>query len=104
MPCDTISRMFVDVGKMDPATVMRALQAEGMNPTLSEDGRHVYWPNHEYDADEGTVRASGRYINEQKEISKIKTSYSSQVVRDQAKKFGWTLKATGKNKFTVIKR
>lgn len=105
VPCDTITKMLVEVGKMDPEAVIRALAAEGITAKLN--GGKVYWTfegrGHSYDPVAGKVEASGRYI-EADEVTNLKQVYGKQIVRDQAKKFGWQLTPLGNNKFKVVKR
>lgn len=114
MPCDSITRMMVDVGKMDVSRVHRALlsDADVSGVALSPCGKFITFRQnglgHRYNSQTGIVEAWGRSddSDEQKiaTTATFKQGYSRETVKEQAKRFGWNLKQTGKNKFVVTKR
>jgi len=109
MPCDSISTVDIDAGKMDAQHVKRALEAMGLHP------RH-HRPNI-YDHDQGNynhatgqaqwyVSRYGRQQAAEDRTAELKRAYAAEVVKSQAARFGWTLRqsATDKYAFTVAKR
>lgn len=102
MPCDTISQVGVAFGpNTDKKLIHAALQDMGLSPV--ETGSYINFNTGSYNTktNEFTFRgASG-----QRHADEIKQAYSAAVVRSQAQRFGWTLKA-GKEKYqyTVSKR
>jgi hypothetical protein len=92
---------------MSPEKIMAALAAEGVTARLSPNKRIVYWDRHQYDADTGKVTAvTSRYAEADGSeiVGQLKQRYSKQIVREQARRFGWQLRETGPNKFVVVKR
>lgn len=107
MPCDAIRLVNLDAGKMPPEILLRGLIADGHAATLN--GRLVSWTQNgiamSYDATTGKLEVQKRSWDKVSDeiVSGVKQSFSRQLVRDQAKRFGWTLKQEG-NKFVVSKR
>lgn len=89
MPCNTQRRIEIDIGKMDPGLVDQAIQEAGLAGLVT------------YREGVLTMRASS---NREKIISQVKESYAAQVVKSQAKKFGWAIKETGRFQYEVTKR
>ena len=111
MPCDSISTVDVDAGKMEAQHVKRALEAMGLHPThtranIYDHDRGEY--NHR--TGEAVWRTSAMSDRIKKTAdqwtAELKQAYSAEIVKSQAARFGWTLKAnpTNKYQFTVTKR
>jgi len=100
MPCDTLRTTTVDLGKVDPTILTDALNRMGLNAQLSPNG-YIRFDGGSYHRITGELTLSGS--NTAARTSEIKQGYSAQVVRSQAKRFGWQVKETGKNQFQVIK-
>jgi hypothetical protein len=87
MPCDTIRTVKVDIGKMDPGLAAAALTALG-------------W--------DGFARYSNAQLILKRDVAnaeeQFKQAYSAEVVKSQAKKYGWQLKQTAPFKFEVVKK
>lgn len=115
MPCDSIQRSSVNLElRADNKTFLKA--------ALEDLKFYVqYQPGHQGEAEfitgfsaqgvtgrfqaNGTLRIEGRTDNVSAfNINQIKRAYSVQVVKAQAKKFGWSLKKTAEMKFAVQKR
>jgi len=83
---------------MDPGLLMAALTALNLYPR--QTGQMIYFGQGEsYDTRTGQAQlAQGRDANE------IKRTYSNEIVKSQARKFGWTLKQTAPFKYEIVKR
>jgi hypothetical protein len=81
--------MQVDIGELDPPLAALAIDALGM-------GGFVQYVNGEL-----VISGSGNVdtIREQ-----VRQAYSAEVVKSQARKYGWTLKQTAPFKYQVIRR
>lgn len=101
MPCDSISTISIDLGKVDPGLIQLALREMGLS-NITQTGTRVYFGRGEYiDTATGQSQlAAGR------EVAEIKRAYSAQVVQATAKRFGWQIKqnAQDKYKYQIIKR
>ena len=85
MPCDLITTVGIEVGKMPPDLLHRALVADGISATIS--GQIVRWQGHAYDATTGTLTVRGsNTVDKDSEIATVKQSYSRQIIREQARK------------------
>ena len=111
MPCDTISTIYLDAGKMDAKHVKIALEAMGLHP------RHTRANIYDHDAGEynhvagiATWRSSRMMgdCSADEMTAKLRREYSNQILKSQAARFGWNLKATkgttGNLKYTIAKR
>lgn len=89
MPCDTIQTMKVDIGKLDPQLAAAAIQNLGLSGSVQYvNGKlEIYGP------------ANRDTITEQ-----VRQAYSAEVVKSQARKYGWAIKETGNGKFKVIRK
>lgn len=106
MPCDTVTTATIDAGKMPVDTLRRGLEADGHTVSLA-NGKLVWYDRQtrqgmEYNPATGQVTVSGRTIAETKAVAAVKQSFSRQLVRDQAKRYGWQLEQQG-NTFKVRK-
>lgn len=107
MPCDTISTMGIDLGKVDPELLFKALQALNLSPVKYEQMGRITWDNGYYDLQtkQATIRTSAMQGEGSVEsvTASIKRAYSAEVVKATAKKYGWQLKQTAEFKYQVIK-
>jgi len=104
MPCWTIKKTTVDVGKMEIKTLAAGLKAAGfdvnddMNRLLfSRSGSTWY---HTYK--DGVLTLQGQ--NVEGITAEVKRAYSAQVVRQTAERFGWKLSSKTQTQFTVQRR
>jgi len=98
MPCNTTQVSTVEIGKLNPELLVAALAAMKLAPRQS--GAVIYFGNREsYNTETGKMQmAWNRSANE------IKRAYSAEVVKSQAKKFGWQLTETGPYQYQVTRR
>ena len=98
MPCDQIRVSTVNIGKLNPEPLIAALTTLGLTPIHS--GNMIRFGRGEsYDIATGTMKIGVRYST-----NEIKQAYSAEVVKSQAKKFGWKLTEDGPNQYTAIRR
>ena len=91
MPCDTISETEVEFSQhTDSALLKKAMGSLGF--TVLERSGSLSFVNHKT-LETGTF-LNGRFAFNQRstESNAIKRAYSEQVVKSQAKRFGWQLK------------
>jgi hypothetical protein len=81
--------MEVAIDKMDPGLAALALDALGLSGS-------VQYVN-------GTLVISGGQ-NQDWIVGQVRQAYSAEVVKSQARKYGWTLKQTAPFKYQVIRR
>jgi len=97
MPCHTRQYASVDLGKLDPDLLMKALTEMGLKPVRNGDiigfGLKEY-----YNISTGKLMLGLRYS-----VNEIKRAYSAEIVKTQAKRFGWQIKKTAENKYVAIK-
>lgn len=102
MPCDTITTVSVELGKVNPDLLFNSLKALGLNPIKWSDNGTIYFgpSSQEYHNPETgeTKLAKGRNAAE------IKRAYSAEIIKSQAKRYGWSLKETAPFQYTVVKR
>lgn len=110
MPCDQVRTTTVDVEKMDGPLLIEALRLLGYQASKSGTAIVFYRENspnrHRYE--DGKIIFSGNVAETLKGewVSQIKQSYSGEVVKATAARFGWELKKNPLNKFsyTAIRR
>jgi len=86
MPCNTIRVTQIEFGKAtDPGLLMAALTELGQFDTQ-------------------TGQLSVRRNDATEFASELKQCYSAQIVKTQAKKFGWQLKETAKYQYEIQRR
>lgn len=92
MPCNTVRATSVDLGKVNVDLLNAAIKALG-------------WRNH---AGGDVMLTSGKLTmlggNVEARTAELKRAYSAEVVKSQAKKFGWAIKETAKYQYEVVKR
>lgn len=108
MPCNTVTSINVDTSKFDVKRLIKALTQDGAVVTPRQFG-WLQIENHK--------PLGGGYIELQPKTGEMKycylrraevntilaQSYGRQVVRDQAKRFGWRISNRGPNKFVIKK-
>lgn len=110
MPCDTRTTVSVALAAADRELLFQALMALGWQPREAGGLIQVYVPNVgavTITGDKLNIRTYSYLASEQKAeelANQIRRAYSVEVVKSQAKKFGWQLKQTSDNKFKAIRR
>jgi hypothetical protein len=99
MPCDTISTYQVKLqDSTDLDLLTKALEALNLNPRRQG---HII----RFGAGESFNKATGEVrVRNVESVAEIKKAYSAELIKSQAKRFGWTLKQTGPYAYTVHKR
>lgn len=102
MPCDSIQLNSLEISKMDPKLLARALTALGAQSVRVTAGGAAT-----FTLDGVACRlGGGRFIVEagaEHLADKVKQAYGRQSVIYAAKKNGWQIKETKPNVFAVIK-
>lgn len=109
MPCDSISTVDIDAGKMNAQLAKQALEAMGLHP---RHDRPLIYDHDQGEYNHATGEATwqvsryGRQQAAEDRTAELKRAYAAEVVKSQAKKYGWTLRtsATDKYAFTAAKR
>lgn len=99
-PCETVQTTNVELGKVNKELMIAALRSMGLNPV--EQGLAVFFNGGTYHWKIGGITLSGYDV--EKRTAELKRAYSAEVVKSQAKKFGWALKETAKYQYEVVKR
>lgn len=106
MPCDTITTTGIELGKnIEPGLLFAALESLNLHPQNTATGITWYGGSWDSNTKQASMRSSsmaGQDATEQ--TAAIKVAYGHQVAQSYAKKYGWTLKKTGENKYAVVKR
>lgn len=98
MPCDTITTVGVKLAVADLTLLVAALRVLNLNPRRV--GEMIY-----FGASESFYKPAQRLsVRSESTVAKIKQAYSAEVVKSQAKRFGWTLKETSPFNYQVVKR
>jgi hypothetical protein len=106
MPCDSISTAEIDAGKFSGPHLLAALTALGLNPR-HEAYKTYTFAGGTFRSDTGKFTFTGGYVNDRyaaEKTAQIKRAYSAEVLKSQAKRFGWQLKQTGPQKYVIQKR
>jgi len=110
MPCDSRVTVSVNLSAADRELLFKVLMGLGWQPREISNMIQVYVPEF------GAVTITGGKLNigtysylaseakAEELANKIRRAYSAEVVKSQAKKFGWQLKQTADNKFKAIRR
>lgn len=93
MPCDTVNTVSLDLGKLDHETLFAALQALGKQPEKVSGGISFTHNGYRCSFRDGQLDMRGRSSNYDETINAIKRGYSEQVIKSQAKRFGWQVTA-----------
>jgi hypothetical protein len=101
MPCDTVQETVVDLSKSDPGIIEAALRSMGHSVTKS--GMYLRFDQGRFNTKTGELTLDG-YTDAGEFTKELKRSYSAEVVKSQAKRFGWQLQQKSKYEFVVQKR
>lgn len=112
MPCDTISTVNVkfDQKSTDLNLLVAALNAQDANANARVQGNGIAFSGGTYNASTGEFTFTSSYYNKvspaqaQKKVAALKQSYGAEVVKSQAKRFGWQLKEIAPFQYEVMKR
>lgn len=98
MPCDTVSTVSVDFGKIaDPKLLEQSIKDLGYHTQINGDVLYVGY-NSRINLKTGQAELeSGLNVNT------IKQNYSKTVLKTQAKRFGWQVKEAQNGTFEVVK-
>jgi hypothetical protein len=103
MPCNTITTVSLELKNANTALLRKAVEAvigERGGYLISHNEKFLRWSmGGSYDRQTGKLT-----VQSEAQGNKIKQYYSGEVVKAQAKKFGWQVKTVGANKFEIIKR
>jgi hypothetical protein len=90
--------MKVNLGNVNFDLLVKALDDLGLNPRIQN--HMIYFGNGEsFNNETKEVR-----VRQTTDVAQIKRAYSAQVVKTQAKKYGWQLKETSPFEYTILKR
>ncbi len=98
MPCWTITQVKLELLNANLDLLKKAL--ESMGHTVYQNGNNLYWQDGMYDkTKDQLVLGNGS----EREGNRIKQAYSTEILKSNARKFGWRLKFKGNNHWQVIK-
>ena len=104
MPCYTSSTVEIDSGKMNAGLAKDAFAAMGLNPRHERQGIIDHRKgSYNYQTGETVWRVQRGETAEQL-TAELKRAYSAEVIKSQARKYGWTLKQTSQYEYAVTKR
>ena len=110
MPCNTVQRSTVRFSlKTDRNLLVAALEQMGERPVLQGDIIRFRSGSYDCRMGEMVIEITATYGQDVEKLkgekmNEVKRAYSAQVVQSQARRFGWTLKETGKYQYQVLKR
>lgn len=98
MPCYTMTRVTLELNNANIDLLTKAVLKHTKSTVRSfESG--IAWMEGSYD------KTTGKLVVKSDELGKlIKREYSGEIVKEQAKRFGWTVKETSAFKYQIIKR
>ncbi len=104
MPCDTVTRIELDIKNADMAIMRKILENKGYTITQESSKTLIfrgqgYYNQGSFSRETGAITMNGRA-----DMSWIKPTYTQEFVQQKVRKFGWTVKAISDTKFQVIKR
>ena len=100
MPCWTVRTTTLSTQKFDHKLLEQALQALGYR--VNRSGPRVSWNGGHYENGEILFREGAEIAA--RTLNLIKQAYSTQIVMQTSRKYGWQLKQTAANKFQVVRR
>jgi hypothetical protein len=100
MPCDTITTVSVALGKVDMVLLEKALNVLYPNSVYRSGPEMIRFGINEY----YDKQAQSLAVRTQDQVAQIKRAYSAEVVKSQARKYGWTLKETAPFQYQITKR
>lgn len=98
MPCDQLKLIQLNLDQnTSPEMLMKALESMGLNPVAR--GNMIYFGNGEsYNTTTGQLNVQpGRTVEE------IKEAIGGEIVKSQAKKWGYKVKKVGNNQYELQK-
>lgn len=100
MPCDSVRQVSVDLGKVNLEIMAKALEAEGIRTQIQvgRNGKFLVFQG-QWIREDGQSR-----LDETTEVNYLKRAYSNQIVRIQAKRFGWGVQEKPNGQLLVVKR
>lgn len=102
MPCDTISTVTIKWSQSTDLNLLAAaLRAMGVDAgQIIQSGGTLYWgQGQRFDRLTGEMRLGASV-----DAARLKQSYSAEVVKSQARKFGWQVKTLPNNQFEITRR
>lgn len=101
MPCDTVSTVSVDLGKIaDPKLLEQTLKDMGYsNAVYHETRNEIYFGI----GGRINVKTGASDLPLRTNVNEIKRNYSKTVLKTQAKRFGWQVKEQQDGTFEVVK-
>ena len=100
MPCDSIRLTAVQLEKCNSTLMVAALTDLGLSPCLDSNGHTIYFANSQsIDCATGQAKLS-RYLT----TEQIKRAYSAAVVKQTARKYGWSPSTKNTNEEFVFNR
>lgn len=109
MPCDTLTSVSLDIGKVDGDAFQKTLESLGFRGTLERftgtfEGVSF---SASLDRQSGQVTLDGRnvaYLRADRLTAALKQGHSRQIVLRQAKRTGWQVKETPQGKMILTRR
>lgn len=101
MPCDTRREVTVELKVADEKILIDGLFAAGFNVNSIAGGLYVNKGRRRGELKNGKITV---LEGDESIVNEIKRAYSGEVVRQSAKRFGWTLNATTEQNVVVAKR
>lgn len=98
MPCNTITQVRLELQNANIDLLKKALEGLGKLP-VKDGEKRLYWQGGNYNKDTGKLT-----VLDQKFGETVKRAYSAEIVKAQAKRFGWQVKQTSEFKYQIIKR
>lgn len=102
MPCDTVTTTTVAMQKMDMTLLAAGLRAAGHVVREVNNGLSFAHGGYTQRYENGKLIATG--VDAQELSAKMAVAYSTEIVKAQAKKFGWQMKEVAPQKWQVIRR
>jgi hypothetical protein len=101
MPCYTITTVTLEFKNANMELLKKAIKASlGIDAEIYNLG--VKWNGGYYNKIMGEITLNKKTAED--DIKLIKRAYSAEIVKDQAKRFGWNLKQTSEFKYEISKR
>lgn len=100
MPCDTIQYTQLDVSKMQPAMLRKALESLGFTVRDLGAGGLSFQRGPIY----GQYKNGSLEVPQGFDAEALQRQYSEELVTAQARRAGWRVKKTAKGKLQLVKR
>jgi len=102
MPCDTVTRVELNIENADMDIMKKVLEEKGYSVTQHGENTLTF---RDSDFNNGTFnRRTGTMSTRYDNMGWFKASYTTELVKRKVSKYGWGVKQTGENKFEVLKR